>query len=87
MEMSLGTFGDLRLDKGGVRSSNRWLRARRCVCAGWAATAQAKSEPGGSLPIARACPGEGRGDSTENRRGLVGSDRCRLRRAACAGDR
>jgi hypothetical protein len=38
MEMSLGTFGDLRLDKGGARSSNRWLRARRCVCAGWAAT-------------------------------------------------
>jgi hypothetical protein len=29
MEMSLGVFGDLRLDKGGVRSSNEWSRARQ----------------------------------------------------------
>ena len=36
--MSLVTFGDLRLDKGGARSSNRWSRARRCVCAGSAVT-------------------------------------------------
>ena len=31
MEYSLGTFGDLRFDKGGARSSNRWPRARRCA--------------------------------------------------------
>jgi hypothetical protein len=79
MEMSLGTFGDLRLDKRGARSSNRWLRARRCVCAGWVATVQANSE------LAVLCQREG--DHAEDRRRLVGSDRCPVRRAACAGDR
>jgi hypothetical protein len=29
MDWSLGSFGDLRLDKGGVRSSNGWSCARR----------------------------------------------------------
>ena len=39
MEYTLGTFGDMRLDKGGVRSSNGWWRARRCACGVWAAIA------------------------------------------------
>jgi hypothetical protein len=34
MDRWLGTFGDARLDKGGLRSSDRWLRARRSVCVG-----------------------------------------------------
>jgi hypothetical protein len=49
MEMSLGSFGDLRLDKGGVRSSNRWSFARRCVFAASVATVEAKSGLAGSL--------------------------------------
>jgi hypothetical protein len=53
MEWSLGSFGDLRLDKGGVRSSNGWSCARRCVCAGWAAIAAANFGLAGSSPAPR----------------------------------
>ena len=50
MEWSLGSFGDVRLDKGGVRSSNGWLRARRYACAGWVVTAVANCKRVGSSP-------------------------------------
>jgi hypothetical protein len=53
MEMSLGSFGDLRLDKGGARSSNRWSCARRCAFAGLVATVEAKSGLAGFLPTPR----------------------------------
>ncbi len=32
VDFSLGRFGDHRLDKGGLRCSSAWLRARRLVC-------------------------------------------------------
>ncbi len=35
IDWSLGRFGDLRLDKGGRRSSNAWSRARMSACDGW----------------------------------------------------
>ena len=62
MEMSLGSFGDLRLDKGGLRFSNRWFCAKRCACAGWAATAGVNCRPGGSLPIRKPAPAKAGGD-------------------------
>jgi hypothetical protein len=53
MEWSLGSFGDLRLDKGGARFSNGWSRARRCACAGWVVVVAVKSKLAGSSPIRR----------------------------------
>ena len=53
MEWSLGSFGDVRLDKGGLRSSNGWSRARRSACAGLAAIAAASCGPAGSSPAGR----------------------------------
>jgi len=35
MEWSVGRFGDRRLDKGGLRCWNVWLRAPRYACASW----------------------------------------------------
>jgi hypothetical protein len=85
MEWSLGSFGDLRLDKGGLRSSNGWSRARQCACAALAVSAVAKlratehPEEGGRF---LATPSDG----GEAGRGLAPADRCCVRRAACAGD-
>jgi|KBSMisStandDraft_5_1062788.scaffolds.fasta_scaffold161136_2 hypothetical protein len=56
MDMSLGTFGDLRLDKRGVRSSNRWSHARLCVCAVWVVTAVASFRLGGFSPARKPAP-------------------------------
>ena len=53
MDWSLGTFGDLRLDKGGVQSPNGWSRARRYACAVWAVAGVAKSKRAGSSPTKR----------------------------------
>ena len=53
MEWSLGSFGDLRLDKGGVRSSNGWSRAKQSVCAGWAGIAAGNCGLAGSSPAGR----------------------------------
>src|ERR1700757_3836634 len=39
MEWSVGRFGDRRLDKGGGRCWNVWLRAPRYACASWPAGA------------------------------------------------
>lgn len=50
MDYSLGTFGDVRLDKRGRRSWNGLSRTKPCACAGWAATGPENSVPGGSLP-------------------------------------
>jgi hypothetical protein len=75
MEMSLGTFGDLRLDKGGARSSNRWPCARRCACGVWAAAVAVNFGLVGSLPVQKACPRESGGDGPEADRGLVRPNR------------
>src|SRR5882762_2593591 len=65
MEWSLGSFGDLRLDKGGARSSNGWSRARRYACAGWVVTVVAKSERAGSSPTQKPAPAKAGGDGGE----------------------
>src|SRR5579862_9859390 len=56
MEWSLGSFGDARLDKGGVRSSNGWSRAKRSACAGWVVTVEANCKQAGSSPTRRLAP-------------------------------
>jgi len=53
MDQSLGTFGDLRLDKGGLRFSNEWLCARQYASAGWAAIAGVNCGLAGSSPAPR----------------------------------
>ena len=42
IDWSLGRFGDRRLDKGGRRSSNAWLRARMSACGGWQEASRAR---------------------------------------------
>jgi hypothetical protein len=86
MELSLGSFGDLRLDKGGVRFSNGLCRARRFACADWAVTARASCRPDGSLPTPKPAPAQAGGDGGKDRRRMERADRRRLRGAACAGD-
>jgi hypothetical protein len=56
MEWSLGSFGDMRLDQGGARSSNGWSRARRCACAGWGVTVVANCKRAGSSPTRKHAP-------------------------------
>jgi hypothetical protein len=53
MSDALGSFGDLRLDKGGLRSLNGWSRARRYACGVWAATELESFGWDGSLPTRR----------------------------------
>ena len=53
MEWSLGSFGDLRLDKGGPRSSNGWSHAKRCACAALAVSVVANCALDGSSPTPR----------------------------------
>ena len=59
MELSLGTFGDVCLDKRGRKSSYGCLRVKRCACASWAATARVSCRPGGSLCQPQSLPCEG----------------------------
>ena len=47
MGRSFRTFGDVRLDKRGRKSSNGCRRVKRCACASWPATARVSCRLGG----------------------------------------
>ena len=52
MEWSVGRFGDRRLDKGGLRCWNVWLRMPRYARAGWpVGAARNSSAMAGFSPI------------------------------------
>jgi hypothetical protein len=53
MLYELGSFGDLRLDKGGPRSWNGSSRARRSACGVLAVTGLGNSGRDGSSPTRR----------------------------------
>jgi hypothetical protein len=46
MDWSLGSFGDVLLDEGGLPSSNEWLRVRPFACADLAVSVVANCGPG-----------------------------------------
>jgi len=85
MEWSLGSFGDVRLDKGGKILER--MVALKTVC-----LRRLGGNRGGELRAGRffanpkACPCGGGGNRREDHRGMERSDRCCCRRAACAGD-